>query len=153
MTMKLTCSAPSSLLRLSLIVCRRRNVGNLPSGARDRSGNHPLHQARTGRCLGSGVSRWGRIDRGNKADPHGLAASGDWEGARRAYLEAGLLPATATGYLRELRDFYTLACDCLWITFARGHLWWAFAEPEAIPADGATDVEGASDQLPASSPG
>jgi hypothetical protein len=23
-----------------------------------------------------------------------------------------------------------MGAECLWITFAEGHLWWAFAEPE-----------------------
>jgi hypothetical protein len=86
----------------------------------------------------------GRIDWGNKADPHAMAAACNWEGARQAYLKAGLIPATATGYLRELKDFYTLGSDCLWITFARGHLWWAFAEPEVIQTRGEDPTEGAS---------
>ena len=85
----------------------------------------------------------GRIDWGNKADPLTLAAAADWEGARQSYLDAGLLPSTATGYLRELKDFYTLGRDCLWITFARGHLWWGFAEPEVATTSGADPDEGA----------
>lgn len=32
--------------------------------------------------------------------------------------------------MREVKDFYTLGSDCLWITFADGSLWWAFAWPE-----------------------
>ena len=32
--------------------------------------------------------------------------------------------------MREIRDFYTLGSDCLWITFADGHLWWTFAVPD-----------------------
>jgi hypothetical protein len=76
----------------------------------------------------------GRIDWGNQSDPLAIAAAevGDWDRARRAYLDAGVLPATASSYLRELKDFYSLGSDCLWITFARGHLWWAFAEPEVF---------------------
>jgi hypothetical protein len=74
----------------------------------------------------------GRIYWGNAADAHAHAAAGDWEAARADYLAKGVLPATATGYVRELRDFYTLGSDTLWITFARDHLWWAFAEPEVV---------------------
>jgi hypothetical protein len=74
----------------------------------------------------------GRIDWGNAEDPHELAAAGRWEAAKQAYLDAGVLPSTATAYLRELKDLYTLGSDSLWITFARGHLWWAFAEPEVV---------------------
>ena len=74
----------------------------------------------------------GRIDWGNAADPHELAAAGKWDAAKQAYLDAGVLPSTATAYLRELKDFYTLGSDCLWITFARGHLWWGFAQPKVV---------------------
>lgn len=84
-----------------------------------------------------------RIDWGNKADPLKLAAAADWEGTKQSYSEAGLLPSTATGYLRELKDFYNLGSDCLWITFARGHLWWGFAEPDVITNTGDTLAEGA----------
>lgn len=85
----------------------------------------------------------GRIDWGNKADPLDFAAAADWRGARQSYLDAGLLPSTATGYLRELKDFHTLGRDCLWITFARGRLWWAFAEPEVVRSDDNNPGEGA----------
>lgn len=85
----------------------------------------------------------GRIDWGNKADPLVLAAAADWHGARQSYLDAGLLPSTATGYLRELKEFYTLGSDCLWITFARGHLWWGFAEQDVITNTGGNSAEGA----------
>ena len=78
----------------------------------------------------------GRIDWGNAGDPHELAQAGNWEAAKAHYLQAGALPSTATGYVRELQDFYTLDAGCLWITFARGHLWWCFAEPEVLLGDG-----------------
>lgn len=86
----------------------------------------------------------GRIDWSNSEDPHALALAGDWAGARQAYLDRNLTPATATSHLRELKDFFTLSSDCLWITFARGHLWWAFAEPEVFRTDGTSPNEGAS---------
>lgn len=31
---------------------------------------------------------------------------------------------------RQVLDFYGLGSECLWITFARGHLWWTFAQPD-----------------------
>lgn len=31
---------------------------------------------------------------------------------------------------RQVIDFYGLGSDCLWITFARGRLWWTYASPE-----------------------
>jgi len=86
----------------------------------------------------------GRIDWGDSEDPHGCALAQDWAGAKQAYLDLNLLPATATSHLRELKDFYTLGRDCLWITFARGHLWWGFAEPEVFRTGVANAYEGAS---------
>lgn len=84
----------------------------------------------------------GRIDWGEAVDLHELALTQDWDGARRHYLAAGIMPSTATGYVRELKDFYTLGSDCLWITFARGHLWWCFAEPEVAFIGGSGERKG-----------
>ena len=54
------------------------------------------------------------------------AASGDWKAAREHYAAGG---GQAVGHrLRELRDFYGLGDDTLWITITGGRLWWAFAE-------------------------
>lgn len=86
----------------------------------------------------------GRIDWGDRDDPHACALAHDWAAAKQAYLALNLLPATATSHLRELKDFYTLGHDCLWITFARGHLWWGFAEPKVARTGGAKANEGAS---------
>ena len=86
--------------------------------------------------LGSG-GRWeatalreGTLEWGSEADPGELAQAADWEGAKQLYLQHGVALGTATAYTRELRDFFTLGADTLWITFARDQLWWAFAEPE-----------------------
>jgi hypothetical protein len=35
--------------------------------------------------------------------------------------------------LRELKDFYGLPENTLWVTMADGHFWWAFAS--RIPAE------------------
>ena len=88
--------------------------------------------------LGAG-GRWeaagldgGHLEYGGTIDPVDLAASGDWDRARAHYREHGRSAGTATAYARELRDFYTLGSDALWITFALDHLWWAFAEPDVV---------------------
>jgi hypothetical protein len=79
----------------------------------------------------------GSLEWGGPADaPDPIAAAGDWPAARAHYLEQGLTPGTATGFVRELRDFYTLGADTLWITFARDALWWAYAAPDVIIRDG-----------------
>ena len=56
---------------------------------------------------------------------------------------AGQTTAQAQAALRGLRDFYTLGTDCLWITVADGHLWWAFADPAVIWLGPSTAARGA----------
>lgn len=85
-----------------------------------------------------------RIDWGMGANPYKLAAVGDWEGVKRTYRDQGLYPGTTTGFTRELQEFYTLGTDCLWITFARDHLWWAFSEPTVTQTTGEARLEGAA---------
>lgn len=64
---------------------------------------------------------------------HGICAAAEWEVVRRQLEEVGRSKSGISQGLRELRDFYELGSDCLWVTFADGHLWWAFADPEVLP--------------------
>ncbi|MEL7042967.1 MAG: hypothetical protein AAGL90_15715 [Pseudomonadota bacterium] len=75
-----------------------------------------------------------RIDFGHHVVPHEAALTGDWD-AVRAVWSAGTSPAKASDFLREVKDFYSQGSDCLWITFAQGRLWWAFAEADVILHD------------------
>jgi hypothetical protein len=43
--------------------------------------------------------------------------------------------------LRELKDFYDLPADTMWVTFADGHVWWAFAEDGVLPVGGAKESD------------
>lgn len=78
----------------------------------------------------------GRLYFGIESDPHDLAGAGDWAAVRQSYLDQAVPGMVATSNTREIQDFYTLGQDCLWITFARGHLWWGFAQEtvHALPA-------------------
>jgi len=60
-------------------------------------------------------------------------AAGNWEAVRQQLVAAGRTNSGITQGLRELRDFHELGDDCLWITFADGHLWWAFADADVVP--------------------
>jgi hypothetical protein len=98
--------------------------------------------------LGQG-GRWeaasldgGRIDWGLRSDPHEQALAEDWDGVRQHYLAGGLPPATATAYVNETRAFYDGDPEVLWITFARGRLWWAFAKPQVHWIGGLGDSQG-----------
>lgn len=60
-----------------------------------------------------------------------LMAAGDWEAVRGYFVESrGVKLGKAKDFTREIREFHTAGADCLWITFAEGSLWWAFAAPE-----------------------
>ena len=72
----------------------------------------------------------GRIDWGMPSDPHDIAMEGNWSAVTTHYANSGLTPAVATGYTNEAKAFYTSGADILWITFARGRMWWAFAEAQ-----------------------
>ena len=74
----------------------------------------------------------GRLYFGTEADPHGDAARGDWKAVYAASLGLGMKPAVATANTTEMQAFYGLGSDCLWISFARGHLWWGFADVEVL---------------------
>lgn len=86
--------------------------------------------------LGAG-GRWeaasldqGRLDWGLPTDPHEIALVGDWKGLREHYQRLRASPGAATADLTEAQAFYDRDPDALWVTFARGKMWWAFAEPE-----------------------
>ena len=71
----------------------------------------------------------GEIRFGYRTVPHEPCQTGNWEVVVRLLTEEGRTPAKARDALREIRDFYTHRPNCLWVTIADGHLWWAFAEP------------------------
>jgi hypothetical protein len=81
--------------------------------------------------LGAG-GRWAKhcldheeIQFGEVNEPHELCLAGDWEGARKYMIEVlGKAPGPASDAVREMRDFYDLPADTLWITFFGGSLWW-----------------------------
>lgn len=82
----------------------------------------------------------GRIAFGHGPVSHALAAEGDWEAVRSSWDD--LSASKASDFLREVRDFYELGSDCLWITFHRGRMWWAFAEAEVVEFDAPSEVIG-----------
>lgn len=80
------------------------------------------------RCLDGGL-----IEFGHQSIAHDLAVAGDWDAVRAQFLNDGLSPAKASDFTRELRDFYGLPPSALWITIARGRLWWTLAADGAEP--------------------
>lgn len=76
------------------------------------------------------------------ADIHEMGRRGDREGIVAALVTKGKTPGSAADAARQIVDFYQLGGDCLWITFARRRLWWAFAEPDVISLGVATRDHG-----------
>lgn len=74
----------------------------------------------------------GEMHFGYRTIPHELCLAGNWDSVIRQLVEEGRRPGKARDAAREIRDFYSLGRDTLWVTFADAHLWWAFAEPEVI---------------------
>lgn len=99
--------------------------------------------------LGAG-GRWvepalerGEIHFGYRSIPHEPCQAGDWAAVEKLLIGEGRTPAQAKDALREIRDFYCLGADCLWITFARRQLWWAFAAPAVTWLGADEDGQGA----------
>ena len=85
----------------------------------------------------------GEIHFSHRSVPHDLCVRGDWDAVVRHLVDRGRSPAKAKDAAREIRDFYTLGVDSLWITVADGHLWWAFAAPEVVWLGAEEDGRGA----------
>jgi hypothetical protein len=58
--------------------------------------------------------------------------AGDWEEVRRQLLGMGRTVRGVGQGLRELKDFYGLPENTLWVTMADGHFWWTFAEGHVV---------------------
>src|SRR5205823_1762217 len=70
----------------------------------------------------------GVIPFGYRGVQHVLCKQGQWEDVQRYLRENGRSAAGASQGARELKEFYALPDDTLWITIADGHLWWTFAK-------------------------
>ncbi|MEZ5656105.1 MAG: hypothetical protein R3E04_09500 [Sphingobium sp.] len=66
---------------------------------------------------------------------HGPCMAGDWDTVRREIAASGRKPGAIGGDIRELQDFYDSDDQCLWVTFAEGHLWWTFGEGSVLPVN------------------
>ncbi|MEP0322129.1 restriction endonuclease [Bauldia litoralis] len=73
---------------------------------------------------------------------HAMGRRGDRAGIVAELVRRGRAQGSAADAARQIVDFYQLGADCLWITFARGRMWWAFAEPEVISLETASRDHG-----------
>jgi hypothetical protein len=74
----------------------------------------------------------GIIPFGYRSVDHGICAAGNWDEVRRELVGMGRTMRGASQGLRELKEFYGLPDNTLWVTMADGHFWWAFAEGSVV---------------------
>lgn len=79
-----------------------------------------------------GALEFGEIRLSCRDVPDELARQGNISKITRYLVQLGYAPEAAAGEAGKAKDFYSLGGDCLWITFARGRLWWTFADPQVI---------------------
>jgi hypothetical protein len=82
----------------------------------------------------------GIIPFGYSAVDHHACLAGEWDRVGDQLVAMGRTANGVSQGLRELKDFYDLPDDTLWVTMANGHFWWAFAEgPVVVVAPGNPD--------------
>jgi hypothetical protein len=76
-----------------------------------------------------GAIEFGEIRFDCRDIPDELAEEGDVGKITQHLIQLGYDYEAAVREAKNAADFYGLGSDCLWVTFARGHLWWTFADP------------------------
>ena len=76
--------------------------------------------------------RTGTIPFGYHAVSHEACEAGDWARVRAELAADRKRGSGLTQAVNQVRDYYTLGEDTLWVTMAMGHLWWAFAAGPVI---------------------
>ena len=78
----------------------------------------------------------GIIPFGYRLIDHRSCVVGNWDEVRRQLIGMGRTAQGASQGLREIKEFYGLPKDTLWLTAADGHFWWAFADGPVIEVEG-----------------
>ena len=66
---------------------------------------------------------------GYQSVPHDIALGGDIDALTRVFRDQGHGRGMARRHAKQVKDFYVLGEDTLWITFVDGYLWWCIAAP------------------------
>lgn len=77
-----------------------------------------------------GAIEFGEIRLEGTDIPDELAEEGDVEKISQYLIGLGYPQDVAHRDATKAKEFYSLGADCLWITFANGHLCWTFAHPQ-----------------------
>src|ERR1700730_4583102 len=83
----------------------------------------------------------GTIPFGYRSVGHRACLAGNWDEVRRQLLGMGRTEKGVSQGLRELKDFYGLPENTLWVTMADGHFWWAFAEGPVVGVEAGNSDE------------
>jgi hypothetical protein len=78
----------------------------------------------------------GIIPFGYRAIDHQACLEGKWDEVRDQLAAMGRTANGVSQGLRELKDFYGLPTDTLWVTIADGHLWWSLGQGPVIGVGG-----------------
>ncbi len=84
-----------------------------------------------GGCWAEQSFERGYVAFGYHSIPHEVCVAEDWDKVRRLLVDRKSEGARTAG-VNEVAAFYEMDQDCLWVTFANGHLWWCFASNEVI---------------------
>jgi hypothetical protein len=82
-----------------------------------------------------GALSQGILPFGYRAVDHVSCAQGNWKEVRGQLIGMGRTNGGVSQGLRELKDFYGLPDDTLWVTIADGHVWWTFADGPVLEND------------------
>jgi hypothetical protein len=78
---------------------------------------------------------------------HQACLAGDWDRLRDQLMKMGRTIRGVGQGLRELKEFYGLPEDTLWVTMADGHFWWAFAKGPVVGVEQGNSSEPARYRL------
>jgi len=84
-----------------------------------------------GGCWAEQSFEQGYVAFGYHAIPHEVCVAEDWDKVWRLLKDRKSDGARTAGR-NEVAAFYEMGDDCLWVTFANGHLWWCFASTQVI---------------------
>src|SRR5690242_3789115 len=86
----------------------------------------------TGNRLAEDCIEKGLLRLGFDGVPHDLCLAGGWKAVQQMPRKPGKSAGPATNQAQQIKDFYTLGSDTLWITLWDGKLWWTFAKPGVL---------------------
>jgi hypothetical protein len=93
-------------------------------------------------ALGRGI-----IPFGYRSVDHGDCIANNWDEVGQQLVGMGRTARGVSQGLRELKDFYGLPENTLWVTMADGHFWWAFAKGPVVGVEQGISVEPARYRL------